>query len=171
MKFSFERGLASSFVLAVLFAGFVSVGETAQGQTLFLKEGGSITAIKTSNGDITTRADSYFNTVSQAFSRQKECSTIKLQQNNANFTVQFYVAHLLEQYTVSYVVVNKSGAVITTASTNSIPDAAEKICELIRPPKVSRLPKCPPSVKGAKSRACDPDDADVRRGRRGMSYY
>jgi hypothetical protein len=155
MKFLFERGLGSSFVLVLLFAGFVSAGKAAQGQSLFLKEGGSITATKTSSGDITTRPDSYFNAVSRAFSREEGCSTLNLQQNNASFTVQFYVAHLLEHYTVSYVVVNKSGSVMTTASTNSIPEAAEKICELIKPRKHSRLPTCSPNVKGAKSRACD----------------
>jgi hypothetical protein len=169
MKFLFQRGLGSFLVLAVLAAGFLSVGEAAHGQTILLKEGASITAIKTSSGDITTRADSYFNAVSQAFS-QKACSALKLQQtDNANFTVVFYVAHLLEQYTISYVVVNKSGSVISTSSSNSIPEAVEKICELIKPPTESRIPKCLPNVKGAKGRACE--DWPGKKAPKGVSYY
>jgi len=145
------------------------VGQPAQGQSLFLKEGGSITVTKTSSGDLTAREDSYFSTISHAFSQQKGCSTVKLQGDNANFTVQFYVAHLLEQYTISYVVVDKSGSVINTTTINSIPEAAGKICELIsaarkEPPQ----PKCSPAGKGKKG-ACETDDA--KRLPRKMSYY
>lgn len=180
MEFLPNTRVSSSFVLlmSLVLGSLPSVGRTpprelpphmpARSETLHLKEGASITVIKTSSGDLTAREDSYANAMSQAFSQQKECSTVKLQDSGkTSFTVQFYVAHLLEQYTVSYAVVDQSGSVIKTGTTNSLGDTAEKVCELIRVSvKEPREPKCSPRGKGRT--ACDPGNVQ---GPRKMMYY
>ncbi|HYL15007.1 MAG TPA: hypothetical protein VEV41_18340, partial [Terriglobales bacterium] len=157
MKSLSERRIDLCFILTtcLVTAGFLLGGNSAHGQTLYVEEGASITAIKTPSGDLTTRAGSYLNEVTQAFSHKKECSGIKLQQNNkADFVVQFYLAHLLDQYTIAYVVANKFGSVINTATEHSIPGVAENVCELI---KESRNAKCSPHDKGLRGGACDSD--------------
>ena len=166
--------IGSSFVLGLglVFGSLQSLGQPAQDQTLLLKEGASITVIKTSSGDLTAREDSYLKAFSHAFSQENECSRVRLEDSGkTNFMVEFFVAHLLEQYTVSYAVVDKSGSVINTGTTNSFADTAEKICELIKvSSKEPRHPKCSPGGKG-KRRDCDVDEADGKRASKGISYY
>ena len=189
MKLLAETRISSSFVLvmSLVLGSLPSAGQPVRGRetldspprgpkTLHLTEGASITVIKTSSGDLTARQDSYASAMSQAFSQQKECSTVKVQDSSkTNFLVQFYVAHLLEQYTISYAVVGESGSVVTTGTTNSFGDTAQKVCALIRvptkeTPKQPPQPECSPRGKG-KAGACDVDDSHPKRAPRNMSYY
>jgi hypothetical protein len=159
MKFLSERKIDLSFIVTtcLLMAGFLLGGKSAYGQTLFVEEGASITATKTPKGDLTTKADSYLGAMTQAFTQTRECSGVKLQPNNtADFTVQFYLAHLLEQYTIAYVLANRSGTVVNTATQHSLSGVAASVCELI---KQSRHAKCSSHDKRLKGGACDSDSA------------
>ena len=120
-------------VTGLVLAGFLVVGTPAHSQTVFLKESASITTTKINDaGDLTTRKDSYFNDVAQYFSKTKECSGIRLSPNGkADFNVEFSVAHILQDYTLNYVVADRSGLVLGTKTIHSIPDVAKDACALI----------------------------------------
>ena len=120
-------------VASLLLAGFLMVGTPAQSQTVFLKEIASITTTKVNDaGDLTTKQDSYFNDVTQYFSKAKECSRIHLLSNDkAEYRIGFSVAHILQDYTLNYEVSERSGLVLGTKTVHSIPDMAKAACTLI----------------------------------------
>jgi len=120
-------------VAGFVFAGVLVVGTPAHSQTILLKESASITATKINDaGDITTRKDSYLTNVAQYFSNTKQCSGTSLTSNGkGDFIVEFSVAHILQDYTIAYVVADRSGLVLGTKTIHSIPDVAKDACTLI----------------------------------------
>ena len=135
MKITSEDKLDRFWVVVagLVLAGVLVVGTPAHSQTIHLKELASITTTKMdAAGDLTTRIDSYLTDVAQYFAKTEQCSGTRLTSNDkADFIVGFWVAHILQEYTITYEVADRSGLVLGTKTIHSIPDVAKGACTLI----------------------------------------
>lgn len=126
-------------VVCLVVMGFLCASVAAHGQAVLLKEGAAITTSRTSSGDLTTRADSYLDQVTQQFSKKHECSGISLVQGNqADFTVQYFAAFLLDQKFINFVVADNKGTVLRSQTDNSIEAFVTDACEVIKEHKSER---------------------------------
>lgn len=127
------------FVVCLVLTGFLWASEPAQGQNVVLKEAAAITTSRTSSGDLTTQVDSYLGQVTQQFSTKHECSGISLVQGNqADFTVQYFAAFLLDQKFINFVVVDNKGTVLRSQTDHSIEAFVSDACEAIKEHKSER---------------------------------
>jgi hypothetical protein len=124
-------GLAA--VICLVLTSSLWAAGPANGPTVSLIEAGAITTSKLPSGDLTTQADSYLAQVTQHFSRNGECSRLNLAQGTqADFTVQYFAAFLLDQRFINFVVVNSKGKVLTSQTDHSIPEFVSDACHAIK---------------------------------------
>lgn|GEM_PF-2735816 len=124
-------GLAA--VICMVLASSLWAAGPANGPTVALKEGGAITTTKLPSGDLTTQADSYLAQVTQQFSRNGECSRLNLAQGSqADFTVQYFAAFLLDQKFIHFVVANSKGKILANQTDHSIPEFVTDACHAIK---------------------------------------
>jgi hypothetical protein len=124
-------GLAA--VICVALTSSLWAAGPANGPTVALKESAAITTTKLPSGDLTTQADSYLAQVTQHFSRNGECSRLSLTSGDqADFTVQYFAAFLLDQKFINFVVVNNKGKVLTSQTDHSIGEFVSDACHAIK---------------------------------------
>jgi hypothetical protein len=124
-------GLAA--VICLVLTSSLWAAGPANGPTVAVIEAGAITTTKLPSGDLTTQADSYLAQVTQQFSRNGECSRLnQAQGSQADFTVQYFAAFLLDQKFINFVVVNKKGVILTSQTDHSIPEFVTDACHTIK---------------------------------------